>query len=129
VFLQGGIYRYSYLWLREYNSGEESGRKSRPVCLIFRNSNGRLFIVPITTKEPPLDRIFLEVPRREWKQAGLTAQSWVILDEFNSTFENQSYDFTSIDPIGRFSDDFLKSLRERLSELIKARRARDVPRS
>lgn len=129
MFVQGGIYRFSYLWLREYELGEESGRKDRPVCLIFRSSNGRLFVVPITTKEPSAERVSMQIPYNEWNRAGIVAQSWIILDEFNSTFENQAYDFASLDPIGRFSEGYLTTLQKQLNALIEIGRARKAPRS
>lgn len=129
MFIQGGVYEFAYLWRREHEAGEESGRKNRPVCLVFRSANGRLFILPITTRSPRPDRVFLQIPSKELKQAGLPTRSWIILDEFNSTFENRAYDFASIDPIGRFSAEFLTLLRACLNELIKARRAHNVPRS
>lgn len=31
----GHVILYSYLWAREYDRGEESGRKARPTCVML----------------------------------------------------------------------------------------------
>lgn len=71
----------------------------------------------------------MQIPYNEWNRAGIVAQSWIILDEFNSTFENQAYDFASLDPIGRFSKGYLTTLQKQLNALIEIGRAQKVPRS
>lgn len=129
MFVQGGVYRFSYLWHREHITGEESGRKSRPACIVFKTRAGKLFIVAITTREPLAGQDHLAVPPSELAAAGLMSRSWIILDEFNSAFENHAYDFDSLDPIGRFSEPFLRTVQERLLALVRSGRARAVHRS
>ena len=85
-FKIGEVYRYSYLWSREALVGEESGRKDRPACIVFKFSGETdlLLIYPITTKQPATDRLAIEVPIGERKLCGLDTRSWIILDEANS---------------------------------------------
>ena len=116
MFQQGGIYQYSYLWAREHDGGEESGRKVRPVCLIFRSEGGRLFVLPITTRRPDAAEIARAIPPRERRLGGLSQPSSLVLSEFNSSFERQSYDFATIKPQGRFSDGYVDTV---LAELLK----------
>jgi hypothetical protein len=33
---RGQIVRFFYLWKRQADAGEESGRKARPVCIVVR---------------------------------------------------------------------------------------------
>lgn len=36
MFERGQVVRFHYLWARQANAGEESGRKARPVCFVVR---------------------------------------------------------------------------------------------
>lgn len=85
----GLVIAYAYLWRREHERGEESGRKARPSLIVVASliaATGRLRVVacPITTQRPDPSRAFVEVPPRVRAHLGLEAsQSWVICDEYN----------------------------------------------
>ena len=68
----GLVISYNYLWAREYDRSEESGRKARPVCveiIVARGARGTIVaLFPITSQPPRSDRTALELP--EWKRAG-----------------------------------------------------------
>ena len=47
---RGQIVRFHYLWARQADAGEESGRKARPVCMVVRapGNPGAVYLFPIT---------------------------------------------------------------------------------
>ena len=62
----GCVVRYAYLWAREHDRGEESGRKDRPTCmlLITHGKDGLevpLFF-PITSRSPTSGSHAVEIP-------------------------------------------------------------------
>jgi hypothetical protein len=127
---RGDVYRYHYLWAREHENQEESGRKARPVCLILRSpETGRLFLFALTTKQPAGDRLALEVPAAERRLGGLTTRCWLIMDEYNRAPESALHDFESLQPLGRFSDTFLTVVARRLDDLRRAGRIKAAPRT
>ena len=108
-FNPGEVFAYNYLWNRERHSGEESGRKVRPSCVMFRSArqpSREIFLFPITTRLPGAERIAINIPAAERRRAGLDQPCWIILDEYNITLETRVYDFASLKPAGRFSNDF-----------------------
>jgi hypothetical protein len=108
----GEVLDYNYLWKREAEAGEESGRKARPVCVLLaigRNPS-RLYLYPITTQRPAADRTAVDIPDIERRRAGLDQPSWLILDEFNRTDTDALYDFESLTPRGAFSTAFTKTI-------------------
>lgn len=112
MFEPGEIYSFSYLWSWQKEKGEESGRKSRPVCLVLRLPvpADRLFLFPITTKHPEPERAFLMIPKHELANSGLDGPCWIILDEYNRSEVDDTYDFESLEPIGRFSKRFFNEV-------------------
>lgn len=86
----GLVVPYVYLWRREHEAGEESGRKARPavvVIVIVQTESGspRVAVAPVTSQEPDASRSAVEIPRRVLTHLGLPAQrSWVICDEYNA---------------------------------------------
>ena len=120
---KGDVWRYEYLWRREHEAGKENARKSRPTALVttFEDKNGRtnLFWLPITSKEPHVGRVAIEVPQIERRRAGLASDLslWVMADEYNHEFLETSF---YIDPngyCGTFSVPFINRV---LAVLIEA---------
>ncbi|CAN7509741.1 hypothetical protein LJR231_003632 [Phyllobacterium sp. LjRoot231] len=73
--LHGQVILYSYLWAREYDRGEESGRKSRHTCvmLIIAGKGGKQtpLLFPITSQLPRPDAHAIEIPETEARRAKL----------------------------------------------------------
>ncbi len=84
----GLVIPYFYLWRREHEAGEESGRKARPVVIVISEATAgkrRVAVAPVTSQEPDATRHAQEIPRRVLVHLGLPAhRSWVICDEFNA---------------------------------------------
>lgn len=69
---------------REYDRGEESGRKARPTCvmIIFRGQEGKqtTLLFPITSRRPDPLADAVEIPEIETRRAKLTrppGSSWM----------------------------------------------------
>lgn len=82
-----------------------------------RNGLRHLFIAPITTKEPPSDRVAVLIPETEARRAKLDTdvRLWVIVGEVNYDILEQSYTLEDHVPRGRFSHVFV----EHLAHIIK----------
>ncbi len=130
-FKIGEVYSYSYLWSREALVGEESGRKDRPACIVFKFSGvtDLLLVYPITTKQPTSDRLAIEVPAAERRLCGLNDRSWIIVDEANSTQVSNAYDFASFSPLGRFSAAFVAQVQVLAKTAVSTRRLKQVNRT
>lgn len=109
---RGQIVRFYYLWKRQAEAGEESGRKSRPVCIVMRTPDNpaRVFLFPITSQQPGADRLALAFSQIECKRAGLAFPCWIILDEYNRVNLDRAYDFEDTRAIGSVSPAFLKEI-------------------
>ena len=130
----GDVWRYDYLWRRQFEAGESEGRKAHPVSLIAvmtdRDGKTNLFILPITSSSPPPDRLALEVPEIERRRAGPDDMPlWVILDEYNHDLLEGSFYFDPSARIGRFSDVFQRTALNAFLTAVKSRKARKVPRT
>lgn len=65
-------------------TGQEEGRKDRPCAVVMAAKDGRVMVVPITTRKPDADTPALELPALIGKQLGLGDRpSWIVTDEFN----------------------------------------------
>jgi hypothetical protein len=131
VFKVGELFHFSYLWHRQAQGGEEIGRKHRPVCLVFRLASEPelLLIYPLTTQQPPADRLSVEVPEQERRRNGLDSRCWLILDELNAVHISATYDFASLVPLGRFSAGFVAEIQELAKSAIRSRRLKQVRRT
>ena len=127
----GAVYSYSFLWPREADASEESGRKSRPACLLIRPSIAPdiLYMFAITSRPPGTDRIAEMLPAAECIRCGLREPAWIVLDEYNISLASATHDFASLQPIGRLSAKFVKSLAQTAMLLAKAGRTRGVLRT
>jgi hypothetical protein len=128
----GLVISYNYLWAREHDRDEESGRKARPACLqIIIEDSARGTIValfPITSQPPQPERTALAIPDTEARRIGLTAQSWIIVDEWNLDDLAKSPHIADARPIGLLSSAFMKRVRAAAADRIRSRHYRSVPR-
>lgn len=112
MFEPGEIYEFSYLWKRQAEQGEESGRKVRPACLAV--TAGRdptaLFLFPITSQKPLRGQHAIAIGEIECRRANLAPPCWLILDELNYTTTDNLADFMSLVPRGAFSAAFLATV-------------------
>ncbi|GAA0241438.1 hypothetical protein LNAOJCKE_4932 [Methylorubrum aminovorans] len=129
----GDIILYSYLWAREYDRGEEAGRKARPTCvmLIVAGKDGRQrpLLFPITSQPPGSSPHFVEVPETEARRAKLYTPAWIIVDEFNTDDLNASWAIEDATPLGRFSRKFMSRIAAAAAVAIRAGTARRIPRT
>jgi hypothetical protein len=128
----GSVIRYAYLWAREHDRGEESGRKARPTCimLITRGQDDRetpLFF-PITSRSPGPDTHVVEIPEIEARRARLYTPAWVIVDEFNTDDIATSFAIEDHEPLGVFSRAFMARIAAAAAAAIRTGRSRAVPR-
>lgn len=128
---RGSIYRFKYLWSREHDNLEVSGRKARPVCLVVRSASkpSVLFIFPITIRPPLAGTAALNIPPVECRRGGLSENCWIVVDEYNRLSDDELYDFESLRPIGAFSEGFMKTIARAIKTVSQATRVRAVPRS
>lgn len=128
----GLVISYNYLWAREYDRHEESGRKARPACvqiIIAQGKNGIVVaLFPITSQPPQAGRTALEIPEMEARRIGLTIPSWIVIDEWNLDDLAKSLHIADPRPIGSLSPVFMKRVRGEAAARIRAHRYRSVPR-
>ena len=128
----GLVISYNYLWAREYDRHEESGRKARPACvqiIIARNESATIVaLFPITSQPPHKDRTALQIPEMEARRIGLTIPSWIILDEWNLDNLAKSPHIADSRPLGALSPVFMRKVRREAAARIRARRYRSIPR-
>ncbi len=130
-FQPGEVYAFNYLWSHQHAAGEESGRKPRPACIVFRSlrSPSELYLFPITTRAPEAGRRGMEIPSTERRRCGLDRRSWLMLDEYNITLESRVYDFETLEPLGSFSGHFLGMVAREIRAVIVAGLTQPVQRS
>jgi len=128
----GLVISYNYLWAREYDRHEESGRKAHPACvqiIIARGESATVVaLFPITSQPPHRDRAALGIPEMEARRIGLTIPSWIILDEWNLDDLAKSPHIADSRPLGRLSPGFMRQVRREAAARIRGRRYRSVPR-
>ncbi len=126
----GDIIRYGYLWARQSDAGEESGRKARPACVVVRTPKNPaiLFVFPLTSQKPEADHPYIPVSEIECRRGGLDFPSYLVIDEFNHFLETEAFDLETPAPVGAFSHAFLKRIAIRVRELSAQKRLRGVAR-
>jgi hypothetical protein len=87
--IPGLVLRYSYLWSREADAGEESGRKDRPsaVLMALQLESGELiaYVAPITHSAPATPFDGVTIPPAVKRRLGLDGvPSWVVTTEYNA---------------------------------------------
>jgi hypothetical protein len=130
MFEAGAVYRFAYLWNREKLRGEESGRKDRPACLLLRPPDhpGVLIMMPITGTKPDPEQVADLIPESECKRLGLRSPAWIVLNEYNLALVNATYDFASLNPLGRFSETYQRRLRGIVRQLLASKNITAVRR-
>jgi hypothetical protein len=126
----GDVVRYHYLWARQADAGEESGRKARPVCVVVRTpvEPAALFLFPLTSQKPERSRAHLAVSEMECRRGGLDFPSWLILDEYNRVSIDAAYDFETTAPMGTFSPAFVRKIASAIKQAAARRRLRGMAR-
>ena len=126
----GDVVRYYYLWARQAEAGEESGRKARPVCVVVRTpaEPAALFLFPLTSQKPEPSRTHLAVGEIECRRGGLDHPSWLILDEYNRVPVDEAYDLVATAPIGAFSPAFVRKIAASIKQAAAQRRLRGIAR-
>ena len=134
----GLVIPFVYLWRREHQAGEESGRKIRPrliVAAVHRSSAGRIrvAVVPVTTQVPETARSAIAIPPRVRTHLGLdAAASWIICDEYND------FDWPGVDlgttpkgdsAFGHVPDALLEQVRAEMRAARKRGALKSVPRT
>lgn len=125
----GDVIPYSYLWVREHEAGEESGRKVRPcVVVVAVKSLGmgatRVVVAPVTSQPPRADQSAIELPGALKGALKLDpSASWVICSEVNQ-FDWPGFDL-GLTPqgqrsYGRLPGSLLQRIREEIVK-VKAR--------
>jgi len=130
VIKPGDIIDYYYLWHRQAEAGEESGRKARPVCLavVSQRDPTRLFLFPVTTQPPFRDRAAFALSQLECKRVRLRHPSWLILDEYNIAATDYVTDFGDLEPRGSLTPATLRAVLGEIRALQAAGRLRGVRR-
>jgi hypothetical protein len=87
----GLVIRYSYLWLSEYQAGQEEGTKDRPCAVILalddEDGETRVLVLPITHTPPSDPSTAVEIPLQTKQRLGLDFErSWIVLSEANEFF-------------------------------------------
>jgi hypothetical protein len=85
----GLVIRYSYVWRREADKGEESGRKRRPcaVILTVQRADGEIIVyaAPITHSAPKEEWEAVPLSGAVKRRLGLDdLPSWIVTTEFNA---------------------------------------------
>jgi len=128
----GLVIRYHYLWAREHERGEDSGRKDRPVCvqIVLKASGGATLaaLFPITSQKPQAERSGLEIPEIEARRVGLRRPCWVMIDEFDTDDLATSAHVAETQPLGALSASFMRQLREAAAQRIRASAYKKIPR-
>lgn len=86
--IPGLVIRYSYLWRREADQGQEEGRKDRPCAIILTTQNDagltRVLVLPVTHSSPVAGQTAIELPHATKQRLGLDDEpSWVVITEAN----------------------------------------------
>ena len=118
----GLVIRYSYLWAREAEAGEESGRKIRPCAVLVAIAlhPGKLtaYVAPITHSRPSTPSDGVEVPAAVRQHLGLdAAPSWIVTTEFNA-FQWPGPDLAAVDRTDGETNYVLGHLPKRLTEAV-----------
>ncbi|UEM24856.1 hypothetical protein JL100_034530 (plasmid) [Skermanella mucosa] len=136
----GLVVRYSYLWQAEQRQGREEGVKDRPcaVVLVTTTAAGEsvVTVLPVTHTLPVETSAAVEIPAATKARLGLdSARSWVVLTEANRFLwpgpdlrPARAGDTASM-VYGLLPYGLMEEIRQKFLALLKARRARLVPRT
>jgi len=108
----GLVVAYSYLWHREYQTGQEEARKDRPTVIVLaieRESDGAIVVtvLPITHTSPRDPASAVEIPAPVKRHLGLDDErSWIVVSEGNE-FLWPGYDLRKRPDSDRYDYGFL----------------------
>ena len=122
----GDVLSFWYLWRREHEAGEESGRKARPCVVVVAVARGpkvtRIAVAPITHMPPMSDQIAVELPSIVKGHLRLDSQaSWVVCSELNE-FNWPGYDLAKLAGrllVGRLPHRVLQRVRHGVHEALR----------
>lgn len=134
----GLVISYAYLWRREFEGGQEEGRKNRPCVIVLsvekHDSGTQVTVAPITHSPPSSGTLCLEIPPRVKPHLGLDDErSWVILDEVNQ-FVWPGYDLRPVPgkqgdmAYGFLPPRLFDQIRSGILDIIVKRRSNITPR-
>lgn len=130
----GDVFDYPYLWGWQDDRGETEGRKDRPSCVALivpiAQDKHRIYILPLTTKEPEPGRHSIAIPQTERVRAGLgkDREQWLLLDEWNREVLETSYYFSDRKQRGSFSRRFMDQALIELRKLLASKSISTVGR-
>lgn len=130
----GLVIRYSFLWLREFERGEEAGRKARPVCvqLLMTPSSGMqepVVLFLITSQPPTGSDDAMLLPALEARRVGLRTPAWLIVNHLNFEANFQASPWIEdVKPMGTFSSAFREAIRAAARKALRAQRMSAVRR-
>ena len=84
----GLVIAYSYLWRKEYLTGQEEGLKDRPCAIILsrkiKGTDTVVTVAGITHSEPENPDMAIEIPPKVKEHLNLDSErSWIICSEVN----------------------------------------------
>lgn len=84
----GSVIRYSYLWAKEAERGQDEGLKDRPCAVVVStvtdDGEAILLVLPITHSPPAARDLAVEIPAATKARLGLDdARSWIVTTEYN----------------------------------------------
>ncbi len=136
----GLVIRYSYLWHREHERGQEEGVKDRPcaVVVVVTDDQGDkvVTVLPVTHTPPSDAALAVEIPYATKQRLGLDEQrSWVVLAEANR-FVWPGPDLRLLEPgslesaaYGLFPRALFNEIRSKFGDAVEARLARVIRRT
>jgi hypothetical protein len=136
----GLVIRYSYLWQREAQAGQEEGLKDRPCAIVLasRDEQGatRVYVLPITHSSPTYAEDAIEIPAAVKARLGLDGErAWVVVNEANA-FIWPGPDLRMLpgkgpesSAFGFLPPGFFRAIRDRFLAINKARKATLVART
>ena len=136
----GLVIRYSYLWAREADAGQEEGVKDRPcaVILVTQDDAGRqrVLVLPITHSAPSDPAAAVEIPAATKQRLGLDFErSWIVLTELNDfiwpgpDLRPLASDDAGSVAFGMLPPSLFRTVRERFVALARAKRVGQVHRT
>lgn len=84
----GQLIRYSYLWHRQAEAGQEEGLKDRPCAVVIATRSGEgepvLYLAPVTHSRPAASALGVEIPRQTRQRLKLDDERcWIVTTEVN----------------------------------------------
>ncbi len=136
----GLVIRYSYLWKSEHEKGREDGVKDRPCAIILAAQDVAdkqiVTVLPVTHSPTGDPSLALEIPAPTKARLGLDSErSWVVVSEANQfgwpgpDLRRAISDNSGSVAYGMLPEWFIRQLRARFAEAVRAHRASLVRRT